>query len=454
VHCEVVELGNGVYELTGTPLQIGHYHMCIRLGQRAPSAADPAGRGGSGAPAARVQAANAPDLSDLSESAVVETVEHEAARAIALEEAEGVISVVKVVAGATWPPACALSGEGLVIGYEGEETAYEVQVYDRYGNAAACGGEHFELRAHKLLPGGMRRVTPLQHTIDDQQDGTYIVRYTPPQAGRWELSLLHRPAAGSAAIVEAPSAADKWRAAIAAVSPPKSPQKKASGGGNAALAEAAQEMATVLGGRSFMVVVRPALARHLSDEEARTAMEVHARAETALACEAFGPGLGACVAGEMRSLTVRTVIACPLHPPPCSGATTMTTALCSDDHGARNANGKTRTPLAQRVAKHRQVKPAVDSILRAGNAVQQGAFIQGVLDHPSMFNARKMAAIHSSKESAAAKYVMGQSARMMERNRKTSKSTHKWRRQAMASGGSTGKQDRTNNSASNACAPL
>jgi hypothetical protein len=105
--------------------------------------------------------------------------------------------------------------------------------------------------------------------------------------------------------VEAPSAADKWRAAIAAVSPPKSPQKKASGGGNAALAEAAQELGTVLGGRSFMVVVRPALARHLSDEEARTAMEEHARAETALACEAFGPGLGACVAGEMRSLTVR-----------------------------------------------------------------------------------------------------------------------------------------------------
>jgi hypothetical protein len=74
-------------------------------------------------------------------------------------------------------------------------------------------------------------------------------------------------------------------------------------------------MATVLGGRSFMVVVRPALARHLSDEEARTAMEEHARAETALACEAFGPGLGACVAGEMRSLTVRMPPR-PLRSPP------------------------------------------------------------------------------------------------------------------------------------------
>ncbi len=81
-----------------------------------------------------------------------------------------------------------------------------------------------------------------------------------------------------------------------------------------------------------------------------------------------------------------------------------------------------RTPLAQRIAKCRQVKPAVDIILRAGNnAVGQGALLRGVLDHPSMFSAQKMAAIDSSKESAAAKYVVGQSARMMERNRNTSK---------------------------------
>ena len=79
------------------------------------------------------------------------------------------------------------------------------------------------------------------------------------------------------------------------------------------------------------------------------------------------------------------------------------------------------TPLAQRIAKCRQVKPAVDIILRAGNAVRQGALLRGVLDHPSMFSAQKMAAIDSSKGSAAEKYVVGQSARMMERNRNTSK---------------------------------
>ena len=74
--------------------------------------------------------------------------------------------------------------------------------------------------------------------------------------------------------------------------------------------------------------------------------------------------------------------------------TTTTTALyLVDDHWALNANGTMHTPLAQRVAKHRQVKPAVDSILSAGNAVQHGALLRGVLDHPSMFSAQKMAAI-------------------------------------------------------------
>ena len=71
-----------------------------------------------------------------------------------------------------------------------------------------------------------------------------------------------------------------------------------------------------------------------------------------------------------------------------------TTTLCLDDHRALNANGTMRTPLAQRVAKYHQVKLAVDSILSAGNAVQQGVLLRGVLDHPSMFSAQKMAAIN------------------------------------------------------------
>ena len=87
--------------------------------------------------------------------------------------------------------------------------------------------------------------------------------------------------------------------------------------------------------------------------------------------------------------------------------TTTTTALCSGDHWARDANGKMRNLLAQRVAKHRQVKPTVDSILRAGNAVQQGALLRGVLDHSSMLNARKMAAIQFVKRVSSCKICHG-----------------------------------------------
>jgi len=50
--------------------------------------------------------------------------------------------------------------------------------------------------------------------------------------------------------------------------------------------------------------------------------------------------------------------------------TTTMTALCLDDHWALNANGTMHTPLAQRVAKHHQVKLAVDSVLSTGSAVQ------------------------------------------------------------------------------------
>ena len=70
--------------------------------------------------------------------------------------------------------------------------------------------------------------------------------------------------------------------------------------------------------------------------------------------------------------------------------TTMT-AVCPDhDHWTLNSNGTMRTPLAQRIAKCRQVKPAVDIILRADNTVRQGALLRGVLDHPSWWSAMTM----------------------------------------------------------------
>jgi len=68
--------------------------------------------------------------------------------------------------------------------------------------------------------------------------------------------------------------------------------------------------------------------------------------------------------------------------------TTMTTTLYTDYYWELNDNGTMRTPLAQRVAKCRQVEPAVDGILHAGNAVKLGALLRGVLNHPSMFSAQ------------------------------------------------------------------
>lgn len=67
------------------------------------------------------------------------------------------------------------------------------------------------------------------------------------------------------------------------------------------------------------------------------------------------------------------------------------------------------------------VKPAVRIIERAGNAIQQGAHLHAVTDHPLLASARKMAHIELSKEAAATKYIAQQSARMMERNCSTSK---------------------------------
>ncbi len=98
-------------------------------------------------------------------------------------------------------------------------------------------------------------------------------------------------------------------------------------------------------------------------------------------------------------------------------ATAATALFSSDAAWALNDNGTKRTPSARSVAKHRQVMPAVDSILSAGNAIQQGALLRAITDHPLMASARKMAHIKSSKEAAATEFIAEQSARMMERNR-------------------------------------
>ena len=63
---------------------------------------------------------------------------------------------------------------------------------------------------------------------------------------------------------------------------------------------------------------------------------------------------------------------------------------------ALTSNGTIRTLLAIRIAKTWMVKPAVDSILRAGNAMTQAAVLRSVANHPSLIHARKTAGIESN----------------------------------------------------------
>ena len=100
---------------------------------------------------------------------------------------------------------------------------------------------------------------------------------------------------------------------------------------------------------------------------------------------------------------------------------TAASAGSRDNPWAVTAKGTIRKPVASRVAKTRMVKPAVESILRTGNAITQAAVLRGVADHPLLGHARKLAGIESSKEQATIKFVVEQSARMIGRNRSTAK---------------------------------
>jgi hypothetical protein len=100
---------------------------------------------------------------------------------------------------------------------------------------------------------------------------------------------------------------------------------------------------------------------------------------------------------------------------------TTASAFSPADHWALNANSTMQMPWARWKAKSHHVMPAVRSILSAGNAVQQGAVLRAVMGHPSMAHARQIADIDLLKKIAAAKFVVGQSTRMMEWNCSTTK---------------------------------
>ena len=121
--------------------------------------------------------------------------------------------------------------------------------------------------------------------MSDHEDGRYLISYTPTEPGRWELALLSKRSGA-----------------------PPSHSPLAGDG-------ASSELPAMLSGKSFIVAVRPMLARNLSASDAAAAMEAHARAEVALACEGAGDGLTCAKAGEIRTFTVR-MPARPLRSPP------------------------------------------------------------------------------------------------------------------------------------------
>ena len=103
------------------------------------------------------------------------------------------------------------------------------------------------------------------------------------------------------------------------------------------------------------------------------------------------------------------------------GLSLIADVAAAADPWSLDNNGVVRTPSARRKAKSRQVKPAVDAILRAGSIDAQAAVLRAVADHTSLKDACDLARISSSKEQAAHKFLCEQSARMMERNRATEK---------------------------------
>ena len=332
VTCEVTDLAHGVYEVSGIARHAGTYKLCLRLPQRTPSAADPMGGTKTLDSGARVTALSktvglSATLVGEDAENVAHVVENEYASAVAIEEAQGTLChEVTVLSGVMAPSACTLSGQGLSLAHENETAHFELIAIDEFGNANGLGGERFELRAYRLLPAGRRKRTTIEYKISDCGDGRYTVSYVPTLAGRWELSLICIPRKDVVVYGEATSPNSRQ----------SSPTGVRAGGAtletfeevaSAAVAtyeeRHAGEPTELVGGRSFMVIVRPTLAKHLKPLEAAAAMEAHARLETALACEAHtldvsheprfkrqdgvnaGDGLGWALAGEVVEFVVR-----------------------------------------------------------------------------------------------------------------------------------------------------
>ncbi len=134
--------------------------------------------------------------------------------------------------------------------------------------------------------------------------------------------------------------------------------------------------------------------------------------ELATAAAAVAPASIAVAA----TAAIATTAADPATAVASSAATALTKAAAADPWSF-NTNGNVRMPAAQKMMKHRCVKPVVDHVLHAGGMQAQAVVLHAVADHPSLAPARKVARINSLKMQAAYKYLCKQSSCLMEHNR-------------------------------------
>jgi len=71
-------------------------------------------------------------------------------------------------------------GPGLTKGIAGKASVFGIEAYDDSGNKRLCGGDDFT--CYLEGPSG-----PLPAAVDDNEDGTYLVKYDPTVAGSYDL---------------------------------------------------------------------------------------------------------------------------------------------------------------------------------------------------------------------------------------------------------------------------
>ena len=114
------------------------------------------------------------------------------------------------------------------------------------------------------MPAGQRKQYDMDYDVLDSNDGRYKITYYLKTPGRWELSLAMSFIGGQSGqfICRTPCQCGQAGAAAAGGSYVSTPESG---------------IHSLVGGSSFLVVVRPKITRDMSASEAVAAMEAHAR---------------------------------------------------------------------------------------------------------------------------------------------------------------------------------